>query len=855
VNSIRGLGGAALAMAMWNSAWAAGPSEHGLEPPAVQALEVPEAGAVRLDGELTEASWRLAEPITEFVQREPDEGRAPSFRTEARVLYDATGLYIGVRAFDPEPSKIVGILTRRDEWSPSDWIRVVVDSYFDRRTAYEFAVNPAGVKQDKYWFSDQNSDQSWDAVWDVVVATDAEGWKAEFRIPFSQLRFDPRRGSRFGLAVVRQVGRLNETSTWPVLPRGANGYVSSFGDLTGLSFTRSSTSLELVPYTVGQVRTQPVETGNPLVNGTDPGASVGLDLKYALSPALTISGTINPDFGQVEADPAEVNLSAFETFFAERRPFFIEGAGIFRFDMDCNDGSCTGLFYSRRIGRSPQGKPDAPDAGYVASPTQTTILGAAKITGRMGGWSLGALNAVTGEETAALFEPGRRFSQPAEPLTSYTVVRLRREFDNQSSVGLMTTSTTRRIPENLRFLAGNAFTGGVDWDWRLSRSYAVTGYWAGSSVRGDPQAITRLQENNVHGFQRPDAPHVELDVTRTALSGHAGFASVGKIAGDRIRFNSNVGFKSPGFEVNDVGFQRRADQRTMSNWLQWRFDTPSKYLRTFRINFNQWAGWNFAGDRLYAGYNVNAHAFFQSNWSTGAGINLNHGGFDDRLTRGGPGGRTTARPGVWHYLNSDNRRPISFGYGMFLMRDRHGSSVVDVNPTVTIRPTPALFVSVGLRYNQNIDDAQWVGKVQEGRDRFVLAHLHQRTVSFTNRVNYTMTPNLSLQVYAEPFVSAGEYTDFRELVDGRAGRYEDRFAPFAYRDNPDFTFKSFRTTNVLRWEYKPGSTLFVVWQQNRQQRLSGEGRGDFAFGRDFGDIFAVPATNVFLVKLAYWLNF
>src|SRR3990167_3133385 len=341
--------------------------------PRIVATPVPAATAIRLDGDLNDDVWQRAPVINGFRQREPRDGAAPTFETEARVAYDDGALYIAVQAFDPE--RVVGIRTRRDASSPSDWISVIVDSFHDRRSGFEFAVNPAGVKQDAYWFNDASNDQGWDAVWDVAVSRGDRGWRAEFRIPFSQLRYHPSNDATFGLAITRRVARLNETTTWPLLSKSANGYVSSFGELTGLRLDKSPKRLEVVPYVVGDVKTQPVEAGNPLAQAKDPTASVGVDLKYAVRPGLTFTGTVNPDFGQVEADPAVVNLSAFETFFSERRPFFVEGSGIFRFDVDCNDGSCSGLFYSRRIGRSPHGSVDAPDDGYSAAPAQTTILG------------------------------------------------------------------------------------------------------------------------------------------------------------------------------------------------------------------------------------------------------------------------------------------------------------------------------------------------------------------------------------------------------------------------------------------------------------------------------------------------
>ena len=826
---------------------------HATSPDRAEAIALREATAIQLDGRRLEPIWEIAPVVDAFVQREPDDGGAPSFRTEARIVYDRSNLYVSVKAFDPEPDAIVGILTRRDEESPSDWLRIAVDSYHDRRTAYEFAVNPVGVKQDRYRFNDGAEDLSWDAIWDVVVSRDADGWHAEFRIPFSQLRFEPGVDATFGFAVARQIGRLNETSTWPHLPRSASGVVSSFGELTGLDLDSTGRRLELVPYVVSRTTATPEEAGNPLLDGLDVGGAPGLDLKYAVTPGLTLIGTLNPDFGQVEADPAEVNLSAFETFFAERRPFFVEGSGTFRFDVDCNDGNCTGLFYSRRIGRTPQGDADSPDDGYSTTPTQTTILGASKLAGRIGGFSIGALNAVTSTERASIAFGATQNQQDVEPFTSYSVLRLRREFSDRSSLGFMTTATNRRLTADTSFLPSEAYTGGVDWDWRLGSQYGFNGYWAGSTVRGSEDAIADLQQDSRHLFQRPDAAHVTLDPTRTALNGHAGLLSFSKIAGEKLRLNVNVGFKSPGFEINDVGFQRRADERTTSSWVQWRHDTPSKYLRTFRINFNQWRAWNFDGDRLWGGGNINAHAQFANNWRAGGGYNVNLSGLDDRLTRGGPGGRTTARRSFWQYVEGDNRQSVFLAYNMNWMGDHHASSNLSVNPSVTFRPTSTLSLTAGLRYSHNVNDYQWVDKVTTDRAHYVLGHLDQTTVSMTTRLSYTITPNVSVQLYAEPFVSEGQYTDFKELVDGRAERYDDRFAPFDYRDDPSFNFRSFRTTNVLRWEFRPGSTLFVVWQQARQDRL--EGTETVGGHRDLRDVFDVPATNVVLVKFAYWFSF
>jgi hypothetical protein len=821
----------------------------------IEATAVADAGAeaVKLDAEFSETAWERAAPMRGFVQRDPKEGAAPAFETEVRILYDRTYLYIGVWAFDAEPAKIVGIRTRRDEQSPSDWVRVMIDSYHDKRTAYEFAVNPAGVKQDRYWFADTNSDTSWDAVWDVSVKRSEKGWRAEFRIPFSQLRFEPGKRDIFGLAVLREIGRLNETSSWPLIAKSKAGFVSQMGELGGLALVGSAKRLEFVPYSVGQLQTQPAEAGNPYVKSPDPSGALGLDLKYAVTPGLTLTSTINPDFGQVEADPAVVNLTAFETFYEERRPFFVEGSGNLRFDLDCNDGRCTGLFYSRRIGRRPHGSPDAPPGGFVSTPALTTIIGASKLTGRAGAFAIGALEAVTGEENAQLTNGVGESTLTVEPLTNYAVVQAKREWRNQSSLGFAFTNTARRLDQAVSDLPSNATTGGVNWDWRLKNPrYSVTGYWAGSTVLGSQEAIDALQQNAVHNYQRPDASYLTYDPARTSLSGHAGALAVQKIGGSRVRFSFNGNYKTPGFEVNDVGYMRRADEVTQSGWVQVRWDTPTKLYRNIRLNLNQWAGWNFGGDSRFMGTNVNAHIVLTSNWSAGTGLNVEAAGIDDRATRGGPALRSKSGGNVWYYVETDGRKAVSGGLSGFVFKDQVGDVSWGFDPSVTYRPTAFLAIIGGIHLERINDDTQWVENVADAAStHYVFSRIRQTTVGLTGRFNYTIAPNLTLQLYAQPFVSSGAYSSFKEVVAPRAASFAGQFAPYAYAGAPDFNYRSFRMTNVLRWEYKPGSALYVVWQQVREDTAS---TGAFRFRQDVHELFGLPGTNVFLVKCSYWLN-
>jgi hypothetical protein len=816
-------------------------------PAVLDAVAIPvSAGAVRVDGSFNEPIWTQATSTTEFVQRDPKEGAPASHRTEVRVAFDPSAIYIAVTALDPEPSAVVGLLTRRDDSSPSDWIAVFIDSFDDNRTAYQFSVNAAGVKIDAYWFNDSNSDRSWDAVWDVGVMRTPQGWQAEYRVPFSQLRFRGGDTSVMGFAVSREIAHLAETSTWPLLAKSAMGYVSSFGELRGVRRTGPQKKLELSPFVLGQVATSPVAIGNPLEDSPAPSGTGGLDLKYQVAPGLTMAATINPDFGQVEADPAVVNLGAFETFFPERRPFFVEGSGT----LSHND-----FFYSRRIGRSPQRAVGAPLEGFATQPDFTTILGAVKLTGKVGKFAVGALHAVTSEERATLAGvPDLTVSTtPVEPLTNYSVARITREFDDNSRLSVMVTSTQRSLEDDLRFLPGSSVLGDVDGSWRFGGKYSLSGFWAGTTVRGDAQAIDRLQRNNGHSFQRPDARTLTYDPTATVLNGHSGGLNVDKVGGTQTRFNFNVGYRSPGFEVNDLGFRSRADEIWQGSWFQIRNDVPGSRVKRRNINFNQWAGWNFDGDTRDFGGNVNSHWTFMNNWNIGGGVNVNSSVFDDRRTRGGPGALIPGNVNGWWYLDSDNRKLVTVNLSGDWYNNRTGSKNLRWGSGMTLRPMAALSTSVSLDWRYNINDSQWVQNVPSGAStHYVFGHLDQRTVNLTLRVNYTVRPTLSVQIYAAPFVSAGVYSDFKELVDGRASLDDDRYAPYEYRGSPDFRVRSFRMTNVVRWEYQPGSMVFVVWQQGREDFLPS---GTLRAWPDLGSTFVAPSSNTFLIKVNRWFEF
>ncbi|HEX2190991.1 MAG TPA: DUF5916 domain-containing protein [Longimicrobiaceae bacterium] len=846
-----------------------------------------------VDGRLDDAAWAAAEPATGFVQMRPDPGKPATERTEARVLYSGDAVYVAMRMYDSAPDSVAAQLARRDASGVySDWAHVLIDSYHDRRTGFRFSVNPRGVKKDVLHYDDTSEDVNWDAVWEVGTRVDSLGWTAEFRIPLSQLRFSGAvDGERvWGVNFSREVARRGEWAWWsPVLPNTA-GMVSQSGELHGLAGIRPGRRLELLPYSVGSLTRAPGDGDNPFYRRNDGGVSMGMDLRYGLTSNLTVSATLNPDFGQVEADPSQVNLSAYESYFAEKRPFFMEGSNIFAFGVGTDDGSGEALFYSRRIGRTPQRNVDAGD-GWLESPEATTILGAAKVTGKTaGGWTLGLLDAVTGEERARLVEgPGGRIQAEAvEPLTNYFVGSLTRDFRRGgSAVGIMTTATHRRLDgrEELGFLRSSAYSAGIKGRHRFAgNTWEANGYVAASHVRGSEEAILRVQESSAHFFQRTDADHVEVDSTRTSLTGTVASFWVGKNGGSKLRGGFGAHLRTPGLELNDLGFMGEADQvQAFTSW-SWQQYEPQGVFRSWSVGINPFSMWTTGGERIFTqlGHwgNYELKNFWNGGWWTGRRFEaLSNGSL-----RGGP---AIVRPAGLRYsawVNSDTRKPLRASFDVWGgVDDDGGGWDYGVAPTARYRPSSQLDLSLSPQYRRSHGTWQYVTQDDAlGSRRYVMSQLDQTTVTLTTRLNYTISPTLSLELYAQPFVSAGTYRGFKEVMDPRAARFRDRFRPFGqgelsfdseageYRvdldgdretdlafNDPDFNFKQLRSNAVLRWEYRPGSTLFLVWSQGRTDYLSD---GSFGFGRDFGrlmgmeDDYSVPATNVLLVKFSYWLN-
>ncbi|MEZ4588239.1 MAG: DUF5916 domain-containing protein [Gemmatimonadales bacterium] len=860
---------------------AQGANEHRRTPGAAVATAVRALPAApKVDGKLDDPVWQTAPRFGGFTQRDPHEGQAGTETTEFQVVYSNDALYIGVRAADSRPEQIAALLSRRDDWSPSDEITVMIDSYYDRRTGFSFTVNAAGVKRDVYLFNDNNEDSRWDAVWDAQVAIDSAGWTAEFRIPFGQLRFSRSPSNTFGFNVSRRITRLNETQQWRLVPKDASGWVSLFGDLTNLAGIEPPRRVEVQPYVAASNFSSPAVAGDPFHTGVDRSASLGGDFKVGVTSGLTLTATINPDFGQVEADPAVVNLSAFESFFAERRPFFTEGLDIFRFRLAEGDGDGANeeLFYTRRIGRAPQGEAD-PRGGYAESIAQTTILGAAKLSGKTrSGWTIGALGAVTQAERARVVDDaGLPHHDPVEPGTGYGVFRLARELrGGQTVIGVFGTTVQRSLSPELDWLHSSAYTGGINWSHRFAdNTYQLSGRVVGSRVDGSPEAIARTQQSSTHYYQRPDAEHLDYDPTRTSLSGYTVALNGGRTAGN-WRFSVGGEARSPGFEVNDLGFQRESDRLNQFIWINRRWLTPGSVFRRFNLNLNQWAGWTYGGERRYFGANFNANFTTLNYWGGWFGLNRNVEGLSTTALRGGPSIRTPGNVNGWFGFSTDDRRAVSADvFGNFNVRDEGAGHNAGVGFGLAWRPSSNVELRLGPNFNYNRDAWQYLDTpTVEGEPVYLFGELTQRTASMTLRSNVTFSPSLSLQVYAQPFVSSGSYQGFKQVTAPRADRFADRFDPFGEAatrgadgevtidvdrdgatdltlENPDFTVLSLRSNVVLRWEYLLGSTLFLVWQHGRSDYLAD---GRFRFGERVGDIFRSPSSNVLLVKLNYWLS-
>jgi len=834
--------------------------------------------APRIDGRLDDSSWSRATAIGSFRQRDPDEGAPGTERTEVRVLYDDEALFVGVRAFDARPDLIAAPLARRDEAPPSDWIGILIDSYHDRRTAFEFVVNPAGVKQDIYHFNDAEVDSTWNAVWDVGVSRDSSGWSAEFRIPWSQLRFGQGNDRRFGFNVWRRINRTNELQHWRLMAKNGQGDASRYGELVGFTDLHPRRKLEVSPYTLLGRSYEPAEPGNPFKTGKSGRATMGADLRYGLTSNLTLSAAINPDFGQVEADPAVVNLTATETFYPEKRPFFTEGSDVFRFRVSPLPWSSEQFFYSRRIGRAVQLTPDT-RGGYASTVGEATILGAAKVQGKTpSGWTIGALTALTTEETATVEDAaGARFREVVEPRTGYGVARLAKDFRNGRTVlGAFSTLVRRDLPASVGSLRSDALAAGLELNHRFGGDrYALRATAIGSRVSGSAEAIASTATSAVHYFQRPDITYASLEPGRTSLTGYAGFVELKKDAGDWL-FGAQAATRSPGLELNDAGYQTDSGRNDWLSWVAHQWTRPGKLFRSAMLRSNQWYQLDYDGRSNDRGIEVFGNVVWKNYTTINFWTGTQFGAFDRQALRGGPSLAFPAGAWIGSRIGSDQRKALRLSLQLDHWRQLAGTSEGNIAmATVAWRPSSRLDLSVGPRYTHEVNSRQFVASGPlDGVVEYVVGDLSQKTVSLATRGNFTFSPTLSVQLYAEPFVSSGRYLDFKRVADAHAAREGRRFefldATRLVHDgdgisadlngdgtgdlalgHPDFSVLSLRSTAVVRWEYRPASTIFLVWQQARG-RSTTDGR--FRLGENLGELFGAQASNTLLLKVSHWLS-
>ncbi|MFO7654861.1 MAG: DUF5916 domain-containing protein [Candidatus Krumholzibacteriia bacterium] len=845
---------------------------------------------VKVDGVLDEAAWDRP-PAGPLVQNDPDNGCPPRHATDWWVAYDAENLYVAARCHDSAPDSMVSRLVRRDDHTRCEWFYLCLDPYDDDLNGYWFRVNPAGVMGDAVMYNDGNDDLTWDAVWEAAARTDDRGWTLEMAIPFAQISFPVAPRQVWGINVKRDITRYNERDDLFHLPRGTSGFVSRFPTLVGIEGVRPRRSLELLPYVVGRAERLETATGDPFHDGEEFAAKAGLDLKHALSSDLTLTATFNPDFGQVEVDPAVVNLSDSETFFQEKRPFFVKDTNLFRFGREGTSGNWNFnwmdpmLFYSRRVGRSPQ--VSLPDHDHAAPSELTTILGAAKISGKAGAFDVGLMTAMTAEERRGwTTTPGTRGENVVEPLTSYSVLRLKRSSaDGGRGLGFMATSTWRDLTDDRvrEQLVGEAFTGGVDGWVTLdeARVWAVRGFLSGSYLHGSAAAVDAVQRSPVHYFQRPDAPHVDYDPTRNDLAGWAGRVMLNKQSGN-VTLNTSVGAISPGYELNDVGFQYQADKLNWHLAAGRRWLEPRGAFRHRSFNLASFRTWDYRGRPDNEGHGIFWNVVLTNYWAMGGQAIVSPERNYFRATRGGPLMTIPPVSEVNLWFDTDSRKQLYLNPSLNWWSDDVGGSGWRVGAALVLKPSDGVELALEPSYQWFREPAQYVTARDDvlaeatGGRRYLFGSLDYDNLALAARMNWSFSPRMTLQAYLQPLVAVGRYGGLKEFArpgtfeftrygvdggstverdddgdyvvdpDGPAGPAE----PFTV-DDPDFNLKSLKINVVFRWEWRRGSTLFLVWTQDRTSYAD---PGSFDLGRDARTLVEAPGDDIVMAKFTWWLD-
>ncbi len=824
-----------------------------------------------IDGKLDDDCWKTGEWAGDFTQWIPKEGAKPSQETQFKILYDDKNLYVAIRAFDKEPKKISRKGGRRDLLI-GEQAGVNFDSYHDHRTGFEFSVTAAGQKVDLILTNPMEADFNWNAVWYVKTGLEDSAWVAEYEIPLSQLRYSKDKEQVWGMHVWRWIDRLSEESDWEPQSSTSPGMLYLFGELHGIKDLPKSRRIEIMPYALGKLKTFDKVPQNPFAkNGHSMMGNFGLDAKIGLSSNFTADLTVNPDFGQVESDPSVMNLTAFETLYEEKRPFFLEGSNIFKFELgDAN------LFYTRRIGHTPVYHPELGANQYIDYPDNTSILSAVKISGKSkNGLAVGVLHSLTSGENARLSTNGIKTDLRVEPLTSYTVGRIQQDYNEGTTVlGGIITATNRFINDPyLEFQNQNAFTGGVDLlhQWNKKEFY-LDAKIIGSAINGSAEAIRNLQLSSARYYQRPDVNYLHYDPTRTQLSGQGGRVKIGKGSKGLWRYSSEFNWRSPGLDLNDIGFMQMADLVSQETEVSYFVNKPVSIFRTYSAAVHQSNNWDYGLNYLYSGLFLTSKFEFLNQWMVSPSVHFRNEGYDNRVLRGGEAMRL---PALWEgslefHTDMAKKFIISLNATKEAARNENYRNSF-VQATVTTIPYNVLKLSASVNYSENMDNLQYVDTKILGTDiKYILAHLNQKTLGATFRIDYNITPEISIQYYGSPFASVGKYSKLKEVTNPRATSYSDRFkllnaqfvnntyqvaetneAPAYSVNNPDFTFNQFRSNLVFRWEYRPGSQIFFVWGN---ERTGWKNDSNSKVGTAITQLKDISPTNIFLIKLSYWFS-
>ena len=873
--------------------------------PVPTARAVARSGRIEIDGRLIESAWLLAPVATGLVQREPVEGAPAEERTEVRILFDDVAAYVGARMYDTEPETIADQLVRRDGRGQFDYFEVAFDPNLDRRTGYLFRVSAANVQRDVYLFDDTEDDEAWDAVWASAVHRDSLGWTVELRIPLSQMRYEASDDEQtWGVNFVRGRIRTNEETHFALISQLQHGIVSQFATLEGVRIPRASRLIEFLPYVLSSAYTAPADAGDPFFDGSDIASRVGVDFRYGLGAQFTLDATINPDFGQVEADPAVINLTAFETRFEEHRPFFVKDAQVFDFSLSARQD----LYYSRRIGRPPHGRPP-PDADFADIPDAATIQAAVKVTGRTrGGLSVGVLAALTREETglAAYGGTGAIESFRVEPRTGFGVFRLQQDFnDGTSTVGGIATLLGRDLPADgsFDFLPRRAFSAAIDFEHQWSdRTWAVFGYASTSLVRGDSTAMIRIQRSSNHFFQRPDARRLGIDSSATSLSGVDWRLTLARRRGKHWTGSIWLAETTPEFEINDLGFSRRQEALDGGARVRYQEIQPGTHLRSYNVTFSThqnfshdvlddvWSFDSWQRGHVSGRFSLESRVELMNYWEVEADVSLSPQMMDRTATRGGPLILAPRSQSIELGFQTDRRKSFNLGPSIeYEWMQLNAGWKVEAGLEMEFRPSPRVELSIEPQYSRSRTAAQYVATTEAlpyqptFGARYLFGDLEQQEISLETRLDVVFSPTMTLQLFAQPLLSSGDYVRYKQLVapetfdfdvfeegahelvgqddvcrNGRtcvdlSGRRYidfdgDGAVDYSLNDR-DFNVRSLVGNVVFRWEYRPGSTLFLVWQRSQEDESR---HGNFDFSRDLSALITAPAENVFMVKVNYW---